>query len=193
MKEFQNLMGHMNHLCDVSSSFIFNFITQSTLGFTCAVVFIYSLILRANHHSLFSAWVANLLGVFFHELSHAIIGYLLGAKPKKFIVAPQRITIQGKSYYNLGRVEFDNIRWFNALPTALAPLILLPIAYYIEDNFLMIVINYNSLIILVIYIYIQVTVIINSIPSIIDFMTIYQYKIGLFFWIIICLMMANIL
>ncbi|MFW9626430.1 MAG: hypothetical protein ACMV1K_06805, partial [Sulfurospirillum sp.] len=32
-------------------------------------------------------------------------------------------------------VGFDNLRWFNVFPTALAPLLLLPFAYYHEQHY----------------------------------------------------------
>lgn len=185
MKEYENLVGHISYIYNVSTSCMFDFITQSTLGLTCSVVFIYSLISKANHHSLILAWLANFIGVFFHELAHAIVGCFLRAKPKNFIVFPRKIMIDGRQYYNLGRVEFDNLSWYNSAPTALAPLLLLPIAYYFEAHFWSFVNNHYSLLNLIIYIYVQVTLVLNSIPSIIDFKRVSEHLFGLFVWIVI--------
>ena len=177
--------NHIAYLVDMVSQYLLNFITHNTLGFTCSVVLIHSLIVRANHHSLILAWLANFIGVFFHELAHAIVGCFLRAKPKNFIVFQRKIMIDGRQYYNLGRAEFDNLSWYNSAPTALAPLLLLPIAYYFEAHFWSFVNNHYSLLNLIIYIYVQVTLVLNSIPSIIDFKRVSEHLFGLFVWIVI--------
>lgn len=179
----------------VLSNYLFAFITHNTFGFTCLVVFVYSLIQKANHHSLFGAWTVNIFGVFFHELAHAIVGCVLCAKPNKFIIIPRNILIQNKSYYNLGRVEFDNLRWFNAFPTALAPLLLLPFAYYLEQHYWEFSFVKHSLGWLILYVYLQIVLIINAIPSIIDFQEAFKSTIGLIIWTFflgICIKYNNI-
>ena len=59
-------------------------------------------------------------GVFLHELLHFLIGLITNAKPSSFSIIPNRI--------QAGSVSFSNITWYNAIPTALAPLLGLVIA-----------------------------------------------------------------
>jgi hypothetical protein len=56
-----------------------------------------------------------LLPVFLHELLHFIVGAITNAKPNSFSIIPNRV--------KAGSVGFTNIRWYNAIPTALAPLL----------------------------------------------------------------------
>lgn len=51
-----------------------------------------------------------------HELSHYIVGLLMGAKPTNFSVIPN------KKQGSAGHVTFRRINFINALPIALAPL-----------------------------------------------------------------------
>jgi len=175
------------------SHYLFNFFTQKAFGFTCIVVIVYSLVQKANHHSLFGAWIANLFGVFFHELVHALIGAFLYAKPNRFIIVPRVVSIKNKSYYNLGRVEFDNLRWFNAFPTSIAPLFLLPLAYYLEANYWYLPFVKHELSWLFLYIYVQIVLIINSIPSIIDFENAFKNPISAIFWVVLLIYTLKII
>jgi hypothetical protein len=60
-------------------------------------------------------------GTICHELAHFLAGLMTGAKPGRFTVIPRR---SGREW-TLGYVEFKNLRWFNAAPTALAPFLIL--------------------------------------------------------------------
>lgn len=62
-------------------------------------------------------------GTVAHELSHLILGILLGAQPVSFNVWPRK-TAAG---YRMGHVAFTNIRWWNAAPVALSPTLLIPV------------------------------------------------------------------
>ncbi len=63
-------------------------------------------------------------GTLLHELAHWIIATLLGGQPTSLSVVPGR-TEHG---WRLGSVGIARVRWFNALPIGLAPLLLAPIA-----------------------------------------------------------------
>ncbi len=167
------------------SHYAFNFFTQKPFGFTCLVVIVYAMVQKANHHSLFGSWIANLFGVFFHELVHALIGAFLYAKPNRFIIIPHSVSINNQPYYNLGRVEFENLRWFNAFPTSLAPLLLLPLAYYLEANYWNMPFVKHELSWLFLYVYLQIVLIINSIPSIIDFENAFKNPFSTALWVIL--------
>jgi hypothetical protein len=64
-----------------------------------------------------------LAGTICHELAHFCAGLLTLARPSSFSVIPRRT---GREW-TLGSVEFANLRWYNAAPTALAPFLILAI------------------------------------------------------------------
>jgi hypothetical protein len=64
-----------------------------------------------------------LAGTICHELAHYCAGLVTMAKPISFSVIPRRT---GREW-TLGSVEFANLRWYNAAPTALAPFLVLAI------------------------------------------------------------------
>lgn len=78
----------------------------------------------SSAHPLFFLFTAA--GTLCHELAHFSVGLLAGAEPTRLTVIPRRT---GRSW-ELGSVTFANLRWYNAAPAALAPLlvILLPFA-----------------------------------------------------------------
>ena len=180
----------LSYYLDVSEQFLshhlYHFITHSTLGFTCAMLCIYSLIYRAQSHSLFGAWTSNIFGVFLHELAHAIIGALLLAKPSKFIMIPKAVELSnGKKSYILGQVECSNLRWYNRFPTAMAPLLLFGIALYLEKHYWSFPFVQKTLGYLCLYLYLQITLITNAIPSSTDFKEGFKNPFGLLLWFII--------
>ena len=64
-----------------------------------------------------------------HELTHWLIGFLLGAKPAQMDLVPRRDPQSGALI--LGSVSFNNLRWWNKLPVATAPLLLLPFGFWL--------------------------------------------------------------
>lgn len=184
-RSLEIIQAEMITFGNMISHYLFIFFTQKAFGFTCIVVIVFSMVQRANHHSLFGAWIVNIFGVFFHELAHALVGAILYAKPNKFIIIPRVVSIKNQSFYNLGRVEFDNLRWFNALPTSLAPLLLLPLAYYFEAYYWHIPFVKQELGWLFLYIYLQIVLILNAIPSIIDFENAFRNPFSAILWIFI--------
>ncbi|MDR3482156.1 MAG: hypothetical protein P4L91_15760 [Burkholderiaceae bacterium] len=75
----------------------------------------------SNYHPVF--FVFRLAGTICHELAHLTVGMLTGASPQSFSVIPRR---KGK-FWQLGAVTLTNIRWYNAAPAALAPLLIVSI------------------------------------------------------------------
>lgn len=78
----------------------------------------------ARTHPFF--FLFTVLGTIAHELSHFVVGLVTGARPKSFTVIPRRVG----QHWELGSVMLTRVRWYNAAPAALAPLlvILLPFA-----------------------------------------------------------------
>ncbi|WP_144735758.1 hypothetical protein [Extensimonas perlucida] len=63
-------------------------------------------------------------GTLAHELSHFFVGLVLGARPASFNPFPKR----AGNAIMLGEVRFERLRWWNAIPVALAPLSLVPLS-----------------------------------------------------------------
>lgn len=92
------------------------FVWKNYILYAAVVSVIWSFIARLiGNRVLFI--LTMLPGTFLHELSHLIFGILTNAKPNSFSIIPNRM--------KLGSVSFTNITWYNAIPTALAPLLVL--------------------------------------------------------------------
>jgi hypothetical protein len=96
-------------------------------GFAPSVVLllVFYALLRGARDSMWRIAVLSLPGTIAHELTHFIVGMLLRAKPGGFSVWPKAV---GRSW-RLGSVSFGNIGLLNGVFVALAPLLLLPIAW----------------------------------------------------------------
>ena len=86
-----------------------------------AVVLAVVIRILSKLHPVF--FVLTLAGTICHELAHFIAGFLTGARPASLTVIPKR---QGQQW-RLGAVALTRVRWWNAAPAALAPLLLLAI------------------------------------------------------------------
>lgn len=62
------------------------------------------------------------LGTASHEMMHFLIGFILQADPIEWTLTP---ILHPDGSYTLGSVGFSNLHFWNAAPTALAPLLLL--------------------------------------------------------------------
>ncbi len=71
--------------------------------------------------------LTQLPGVVLHELSHLAAGLIFRASPYDFNLLPER----SSKGWILGSVKFGRVTAFNAVPIALAPLGLVPLAYYV--------------------------------------------------------------
>lgn len=75
-------------------------------------------------------FVFTTAGTLCHELAHFSVGLLTNAEPVGMSVLPRRIkrtkgSKAGGHNWELGSVSFANLRWYNAAPAALAPLLVL--------------------------------------------------------------------
>jgi len=160
------------------NSFFF-FISHSLVGLVALILIIYSVIKRSNS-TLLASWTTNIIGTVFHELAHYVIGKILLAKPVNFSLVPHKIEERGEKYYVLGHVNFSNLNWFNSLPVAMAPLLLLIIASYIENNYwkLFEYSFWNFML----FTYLLIVFILNAIPSRQDYKVAFSSVFGLLFW-----------
>lgn len=176
------------------TDFLYASLFSNPLIFTCVVLCIYSFISKAREHSLIGAWCVNFLGVFFHELAHALVALLLNGKPTKFVILPKIIhEANGGKTYVLGHVDCKNIRWYNAFPIAMAPLLLLFFAFQLEKLYWEMPFVEHSLFFLFFYVYLQIIFVINAIPSSVDFQHAFKNPFGVILWVCLFFSFQNII
>ena len=122
--------------------------------------------------------IYTFIGTVFHELAHFSMGVTFYAKPVWFSLIPKR---NGDSYV-LGSVEFENIRFYNALPVALAPLVLNFFAYQLYFYSLSLDIHFK-----IAFSFLIFNLIISSIPSSTDIKVILNKFSSIIFYILIIL------
>lgn len=114
----------------------------------------------ATYNSMWLCALVNVPGTILHETAHFLVGYLLNAQPCNFTILPRR-SVEGG--YVMGAVGFRNITFYNAVPSAMAPLLLLPIGYYVNEIILPMMPatlpNY------ILYVLLQTIIIENAVPS----------------------------
>lgn len=125
------------------------------------------ILMRLKYTTYSSMWMSaliNIPGTFLHETMHYVVGLVLNASPCNFTLWPQK---NPDGYYVMGSVGFRNVTFYNAIPAAMAPLLLLPIGFYANRYLLPIMVptlpNY------VLYVLLQTIIIENAIPSRADF------------------------
>lgn len=69
----------------------------------------------------------RLPGTLCHELAHFLAGLLTFARPASLSIIPRR----SNGGWTLGEVRLANARWYNAAPTALAPLALILLPWWV--------------------------------------------------------------
>ena len=75
-------------------------------------------------------WLFSVLvlpGTLAHESCHFLLGLLLNGSPESFNLIPRR---EGRGWV-MGCVTFSNLRWYNVFFIGMAPLLLLPLAWYL--------------------------------------------------------------
>jgi len=90
-----------------------------------ALAFAFYALLRGARRSMWRVALLALPGTFAHELLHFVVGLLLQAEPHGLSVWPRR---DGHAWV-LGAVSFRNIGLLNGAWVALAPVLLLPVAW----------------------------------------------------------------
>ena len=88
--------------------------------------------IASGAHPVFFVFTAA--GTLCHELAHFSVGLLTNAEPVGLSVIPKRIkkargSPHGGHNWELGSVTFANLRWYNAAPAALAPLLILVLPF----------------------------------------------------------------
>lgn len=121
------------------------------------------ILMRFKYTTYRSMWLSSLVnipGTILHESMHYLVGLALNAKPCNFTILPTR---GEDGNYVMGSVGFRNVTFYNAVPSAMAPLMLLPIGFYINRYGLPLMpptfCNY------VLYVLLQTIIIENAMPS----------------------------
>ena len=137
----------------------------------------------ATYSSMWLSALINIPGTILHETMHFLVGLFTNARPTSFDLIPKK---DGYGNYVMGSVGFRNVTSYNALPSALAPLFLLPIGYWLNvwyfANVNITIFNY------MIYILLQTIIIENAVPSSTDFKVAFSYPLGiiLYGFILVC-------
>ena len=139
------------------------------------------ILMRVKYSTYSSMWMSalvNIPGTVLHELMHFMVGAMLNAQPVNFTIFPKR---NAEGDYVMGSVGFRNITFYNAVPASMAPLLLLPIAFYLNRYALPLMTptlgNY------ILYVLLQTIIIENSIPSSADFRVAGMYFHGVLMYI----------
>lgn len=124
----------------------------------------------------------NLPGTFFHEMAHFFIGLITFGKPVNFSLIPK---IKDNSI-SLGSVSFINLNFFNTLPIALAPYLLLLLSIILFFSFSNILIKTKDInYYFIVYAFIVYSTLISSLPSKQDWYVAFSNKAGLIFYLIL--------
>lgn len=136
------------------------------------------LLMRMKYSTYRSMWLSalvNIPGTILHEIMHFVVGLVLNANPCNFTVFPKKDPLTGD--YVMGSVGFRNVTFYNAVPSSMAPLLLLPLSFYINRYLLPYV--PHSVMGYVFYILLQTIIIENAIPSRADFKIAFMFVHGL--------------
>lgn len=128
---------------------------------------------NATYRSMLMCALVNIPGTLLHEMMHFLVGLFMNARPCNFTLLPRR---SSDGNYVMGSVGFTNITFYNAVPASMAPLLLLPIGFYINRYVLPQIpptfTNY------ILYVFLQTVIIENAMPSGADFRVAKMYFLG---------------
>jgi len=161
---------------DNLENILFNLIQDNLLYFTIIISAIIGKLKESSKSNIFTAWIMYLIGTLFHELAHLLVSIITYGKPTWFSIFPskQKNEMNETVGYTLGYVSSNNLRWYNVFLVAMAPLLLLPLSYWIYLHFF----DYcdKSIITIVSYIFIIISLLFSSIPSGTDFKLVFNVK-----------------
>lgn len=133
-----------------------------------------------TYDSMWMSALVNIPGTLLHETMHFLVGGFLNARPCNFTLLPRR-NMEGD--YVMGSVGFENITFYNAVPAALAPLLLLPIGFYLNRYLLPIM--QPTLVNYMVYVLLQTIIVENAIPSRTDFNVAGKYFSGVVLYLVL--------
>lgn len=153
---------------------VYDFVNNNMLFFAIVIASIIGKIKESSKQNQFTVWIVYLMGTFFHELAHFIVSFITFGKPYWFSIVPHsKIDKEtGTKMITLGHVKSSNIRWWNVFFISMAPLLLLPLSYFVYLHFF----DYikMNLWTLILYIFTIVSLLFSSVPSGIDFRNVFN-------------------
>lgn len=175
--------------------YIFIAIQNNILYFSIIVAAIFGKLKESSKRNIITAWLMYFIGTFFHELTHLIASFLTNGKPRWFSILPSKNIDEksGRVSYTLGYVLSKNIRWYNVFIISMAPLLLLPLSFYVYENFFSYV--DENLYSYIVYVFIIISLLFSSVPSGIDFSNVFKSKtflLNLLPLIVIIIIVLNI-
>jgi len=155
----------------------FELIKEHLIFFLIVFSAIIGKIKESSKQNIYTAWIVYFFGTFFHEISHFIFSFISYGKPTWISLLPS-INKDDKNNtigYTLGYVSSKNIRWYNAFFISMAPLSLLPLSFYIYQNFF----YYfeENIYTYLLYIFFIISLVFSSIPSKVDFLLLFSNKL----------------
>lgn len=161
--------------------------TNSLFSVEAMLLIVFTLI--ANRIRLFSTNLyyrafTNLLGTLFHELAHFLVAIIFLKIPKSISIWPKK---ESQDYHNYGRVEisYDDLNIINQTPISLAPILIMPFIVLNESVIKWCEITFgNSLASKLLFAYLMIVLITNSLPSSSDLKSAFFCK-SFFLWSLI--------
>ena len=149
-------------------------ILDNVLYFSIAFAAVVGKLKESAKRNIYAAWAVYLVGTFFHEVSHFLVSLITYGKPSWISLVPTKKVDQksGAVSYTLGYVKSSNMRWWNAFFISMAPLLLIPLSFWVYKHFF----DYFALGLwsLVGYIFVIVSLLFSSIPSGADFKNVFN-------------------
>lgn len=183
------------YLIELDTFLLSLLIGNQTLFYILCTVFIMK-IKEYSRQSVNKAAITYIIGTFLHELAHYLVAYILTLKkPTTLSIFPEEVKNRENKWYILGYVNIDDkkLNTFNRFPIGFAPLLLLIICYYVSKDFLFIYSQYFQItfVSMIFYIFLVVTIFVNSIPSNADLKL--SLKQGSFlFWLILIILIISL-
>jgi hypothetical protein len=167
----------IDHYIKIANYFLYN-----NFYFWFSLLFSFFAYIRYTTRNRFLLGLFFLPSTFFHEFAHFFIGLITFAKPVHFSLFPKN---EGNTL-RLGEVKFANLNFFNSIPTALAPILLLVGLYYFDLYFAAYI--KANILNLVLFIYVNFIFTSGGIPSSQDFKVAFSNVLGVVFWIIVLIL-----
>lgn len=159
----------------------FKFVNENFL-FWYSLFFSFFTYIRYSTSNRFLIGFFYLPSTLFHELAHFFIGLITFAKPVSFSLYPKK---DNNGNLRLGEVKFTNLNFFNSLPTAFAPFLLLVGLYYFDKYFFVYI--KENFFYFIAFVYINFIFASGGIPSWQDFKVAFGNVFGIIFWMILAM------
>jgi len=182
----------LNNYLNILNNINFNYLVITFIS-TLIILSIIKISTNFFKTNFIAFFIFSLPGTLAHELAHFLLGLILFAKPVGFSLIPKRTSETG---FTMGSVNFTNINAINAIPIAIAPILLIPLGFIASIDILNYLSNHEFTIK---YLLISIglglsifSIFSSSIPSSQDFKVALSSKSGLILYTIIIVILLNL-